>query len=728
MRVWSAALLCLGLASLGCEGPAGVTGLQGPQGMPGQPGENGNDGEPGQPGDEGPQGDPGKSAYLTGPGLKVVLEDIEIVEKKARVRFRLTDDTGIPLDREGKYTEGAVTLRFSLAWLDVTPDGAPGQYTSYTTRVQDSPITGDSAVQAAADEGGVFTEIDFSQGIYQYEFKTEINVTDATKTHTLHLWGTRTFDDVLYPVEHVEHFLPNGDAPTVLRDIVQTEACNHCHGPLKGHEGARRDVEGCITCHSPQSSDPDTGNTVEFMTMVHKIHRGKNLTSVKNGVPYQIIGFMQSVHDYSTVGYPQELQRCDGCHTGSQGNVWQQKPTRQICTTCHDGTSFEDVVPPGQTAHSGGAQPDDTKCTVCHPPVGGLAGIATKHLTPTFDPDAPKIEVAIISVENTAPGQTPEVVFSVQENGMPLDILAMPMTRFTVTVAGPTTDYASFWQNTAQGTGASGILTAENGNFRYTMSTAIPVMATGTYAVGIEAYNQPGGASGPRYSAQNPVAYVAVTDAQPQPRRDIVDNNLCNNCHYKLSAHGGQRNNTEYCVFCHNPNQVGDERIERFESKTVVPESADMRVFIHKIHTGEELAVKPYILGGFPAPTKANPAGTPIDFGEVRFPGDRSACWTCHKNESYMLPLPNGLLPTKFQTLACIEDPAADADAYCDQRVVQSESFLSPETAACTGCHNSKAAMAHAETNTTASGAEACATCHGPGKDFDVQRVHEPIP
>jgi OmcA/MtrC family decaheme c-type cytochrome len=313
----------------------------------------------------------------------------------------------------------------------------------------------------------------------------------------------------------------------------------------------------------------------------------------------------------------------------------------------------------------------------------------------------------------------------VKKDGAPLDILASPLTRVVVTVAGPTSDYATFWQNTAQGTGATGTLSAEGQSFRYKMSTPLPADAAGSYAVAMEAYLQAAG--GPRFSARNPVAYVAVTDAVPEPRREIADNASCNNCHFKLSAHGGARNNTDYCVFCHNPGQAGDERIERFEGETVTTESVDMRVFIHKIHMGEELTL-PYFLGGFPAPSKANPAGTPIDFGEVRYPGDHKACWTCHKGDSYMLPLPQGLLPSKLQTLACTEDPAADADAYCDVRVVESETLLFPETAACTSCHDAPAAKAHAETATTSSGAEACATCHGPGKDYDVQRVHQPSP
>src|SRR5687767_11986649 len=66
-----------------------------------------------------------------------------------KVRFRITDPKGLPLDREGVTSPGPVSVSFVAATI---PKGEK-QFVSYTTRIQTSPITGKSATQAAADSG-----------------------------------------------------------------------------------------------------------------------------------------------------------------------------------------------------------------------------------------------------------------------------------------------------------------------------------------------------------------------------------------------------------------------------------------------------------------------------------------------------------------------------------------------------------------------------------------------
>ena len=81
-----------------------------------------------------------------------------------------------------------------------------------------------------------------------------------------------------YDVE--QDFVPSGAAVTQVWDEIANSACNTCHNPLSAHGGSRYDVKLCVLCHSPQTVDPDTGNTVDFKVMVHKIHMGEQLPSV----------------------------------------------------------------------------------------------------------------------------------------------------------------------------------------------------------------------------------------------------------------------------------------------------------------------------------------------------------------------------------------------------------------------------------------------------------------
>jgi OmcA/MtrC family decaheme c-type cytochrome len=331
-------------------------------------------------------------------------------------------------------------------------------------------------------------------------------------------------------------------------------------------------------------------------------------------------------------------------------------------------------------------------------------------------------------VTGVVPGQAPLVQFQVLVDGAPRDILTSPLTRLTATFAGPNTDYATYWQSIMQGTGAVGTVTAVDapqGQFQYQppVGGALPIDATGSYTVGLEGYVQVTG--GPRFAALSPVFAFAVTDEDPVPRRTVVDGAKCNNCHFDLAGHGGGRKGAQYCVMCHNANNPNDERVARFESADIFVESVDFRVMIHKIHAGENLT-QPYVLGGNPTPNAGNPAGTPIDFGEVRFPRRLSDCSGCHVDGTFELPVAAGLLPSVLQVRTCLEDPVADANAFCDgvNWVAAEQIPIQPTAAVCTSCHDAPFVQAHADVMTTDAGDESCATCHGPGAILDVSVVH----
>jgi OmcA/MtrC family decaheme c-type cytochrome len=406
--------------------------------------------------------------------------------------------------------------------------------------------------------------------------------------------------------------------------------------------------------------------------------------------------------------------------------------------------------PPFTVSHEGGVDPalvNDSTCIVCHGANAGPAPVPTSHYTGIWDPAMGTMTVTIQSVTNTTPGQLPTIRFKVVVNGQPRDILTSPLSTLTATIAGPTTDFTEYWQARVQGSGSVGTLVAvdaPNGIFDYTFPAttnpssppctesaikrdcSIPATATGSYQAAFEANWTPPITGAQRIVATPPRLAFAVTGAKVD-RRAVVDAGKCNSCHFDLSFHGGGRKDPNYCVMCHNPNNANDERISRLEGSTVFAESVDFRVMIHKVHMGEELS-QAYILGGNPAPTVANPLGVPENFAEIRYPRDRTACGACHTSTAWQLPmmLSAKYAPSTTVELSCSEPTGNDTDNYCTSPfwTITKTTKIAPESSVCTSCHDAPWTAAHAVLNTTVNGVEACTTCHGPGKEFDVARYH----
>lgn len=648
-------------------------------------------------------------AYIR-PGLKIKVNSVTIPSnRKMVVDVSFTDDFDQPIDRLGKTTPGPISASFIIAWWDP----AARHYTSYITRVATSPANtptpGVRTNQAAADSNGTWTDLE--TGHAKYNFNNALpEGFDQTKTHTLGFQAFRDLRNIpsvgfgkIYYANLEHDFRPDGQPVTSTWAKVNDQtSCLACHDKAAfGFHGtsARRDVKLCVLCHQPQTIDPDTSNVLDMKVMIHKIHAPGELSK-----PYIIYGNAQSVHDYSEVTFPQDLRNCDNCHEGidpskkpAMSDVWYTKPSRAACGACHDDVNWVTGA-----NHPAGPQLTDNECASCHVPETELefdASIKGAHTVPIRSKQLKGIKVTVTSVTNLAPGKKPTAVFSLKNNdGTAID--GTKLATFSPILAGPTSSYTWYRREDAR---ATGVFDATAGTTTYTFTNAVPTEASGTWTISADirrnvSLKRGDGKPDIAYqeSTVNPVKYVAITGGLV-PHRTVVTMAQCNQCHDSLSLHGGQRNSIDECVICHNPVESDAARRPANAGK---PESVSMQRMVHRIHTGRELTQQ-YSVFGF--------GSTEIHFNEVTYPGDRRTCEKCHTANSHLLPLQTGI--ASVTTLRDFFTPQG------------------PATAACLGCHDSQDAAAHAYLNTaifpgSTTGAEACAACHGTGKDWAVDKVH----
>ncbi len=677
------------------------------------------------------------------PGLVITINSATISTTGAiSVIYTLTDPSGLPLDATGTTTPGVVTLAYVAAYI---PNGQ-AQYVAYTT----SQATGKALGTITRPDfelpafGGGGTVTSLGGGKYQYIFLAQApSGFDPTATNTVAIDGNRDLTSFNLGTSYAGttyNFVPNGSPVTVTRDVIRTASCNRCHDELAFHGGYAHGTNMCVMCHQPQNADPVTGNSLDFKVYIHKIHMGSQLpsvvgTSTTPGVPYEIIGYMNSVNNFSTVIDPADPRRCEVCHdqtTGAaQATAFMTTPSRAACGACHDNVNFATGA-----NHPGGFQADDSQCANCHVPQGETpfdASILGAHVVPTDttatypqNPDTlnPGINLAITGLTNSAAGQSPTVTFTLQNNaGAAIPLSQVSFIQFTI--AGPTTDYGytSFGSDTASTPGyvtesAAKANCNSAGTCSYTFTHSIPAAATGTYTIGGEARMSvtvlPGTTSAQtvNISASNPVMNFSVDGSPVTPRRTVVALSNCNHCHVDLSLHGGLRNNTEYCVLCHNPsNTDASQRANAVvaSDKALPPQGINFSLLVHRIHDGvngpADGEKNPYIVVGY--------MGSHNDFSGILYPamspaGDATYlqdCSMCHVNstEQNDLPLMINLNP-----------------------VMNPQGWINPDqptSAACGGCHVSKAEAAHFLANTDSLG-EACTVCHSAGAQFAVDAVH----
>lgn len=335
------------------------------------------DGDTGQAGTSGEAGIPGKPGAAP-TDIVASFDSASIAsDGSLSVQFSVVDEAGFAYPYLASNQ-----IRFTVAKLQAAGSkgaGEPSSWQSYINRTESAPSSpangpGTEATnQATSESNGTFTNN--SDGSYRYVFNTNLKSVSSPlvvnySPDDTHRVAIQISGGGIPAANAYYDWQPStGMTSGILsRNMVATESCNSCHGELALHGGGRKDVEYCVTCHNPGSVDANSGNTVDFSAMIHKIHFGEELPSVQAGGEYAIWGFRDSKHDYSDVVFPQDPRNCRNCHDENNSQTpdadnWMMFPTAESCGSCHDDVNFETGV-----NHVAGAR-TNSECSTCH--VGG---------------------------------------------------------------------------------------------------------------------------------------------------------------------------------------------------------------------------------------------------------------------------------------------------------------------------------------------------------------------
>jgi len=316
---------------------------------------------------------PLRFAHLSGSGF----QEATLTTRQEGVHYTLTAATGTITSLAPGFGAGnAIVMSYRTAgrfgWLRKVGDTLQSVF---VPAINDSPDLEES--------WGEWTGLPFVDGTYSASIWGRKNTVLGrnNEVQTYNGIGEASTFDLLY-----------GAASTVepYQAISAGENCNACHsmvGPF--HGGNRRDFNTCILCHgvagdedwpiygTTVATQPTTGTTINFRTMLHKIHRGRELHDPDG---YVVLGNSSSANTYAEVGFPampSGTQECTKCH--GTADLWRDPAARQhpaqatptrawraACGACHDS--------PAATSHIDvNSSSSGESCAVCHGPGKSLA-------------------------------------------------------------------------------------------------------------------------------------------------------------------------------------------------------------------------------------------------------------------------------------------------------------------------------------------------------------------
>ncbi len=694
--------LFLVVFTVACTGTQGTQGPIGPQGPPGPPG----------PLASGTERQLNASVTVSKPANGTHF----VAGEQAVLTVTLKDQTGAAFDRANDFSQ----LRLMMAGPQEPPETITPVKLLKTSADRTQPIHHYVDLKTNADVQVSAATLTYKLGAVSDE---------KPGTYIVSVWAvskTNSFQQAMVVAE-----LQVGTA-TVETQIVEKEKCAACHlgadngkfyfhhidqvspnSPAGNFAIDQNAVRNCKTCHNNNGYaafvDPEKEVRIAdtIVHRVHGVHMGEHLKSVHS------IGVVEEdqpgvFENYLHVLFPADVRNCAKCHVDDR---WKTKPSQMACGACHDAVWFGEVakMPKGNVAHPGGPQANDSACSTCHQP-------DTKSVAPSIT-EAHKVELDLLNkveLALTAPrngkfyvaGETPKVTVTIKDakTGSVINptTIVEPKNSANVTpsewrgarffVSGPREGTKPVLTTAALSTNKT--YTYAVNDFRVRLKptdedpritrsgTAVSYqlddvksLEAGTYTVFV--YVQPASGVGGN-------ALINFQVGTETPDKLVATN--CTTCHEDTRMHAtsiAAPFNTDYCKNCHDYERQRTDSIV-WTTRNAGFGAGPISRRIHGVHYGRYVD----------KPTEIHARE---DYSGVIFPQDVRNCTKCHSADT------TGTWKTE------------------------------PSRLACNACHDSDSAIAHTSLMTrdltpadpwSGDEVETCKTCHGAGKDFAPDKVH----
>ncbi len=709
------AVLAIGYGVIS-PGPQGPEGADGPTGATGPQGATGTQGAIGATGATGAQGPAGEVAPQP-PGIEVGVDVTLEVSEPSGAYFTQGDAPTVTVTLTDTLGGELTTDDFMIMWLFVYGPQDPLKTETAVKLLKastDRTASHHHYIDLKDTEG---LEIDGNVLTYQLDAITD----EEPGTYKVTLWTVFAADMLEQTFEITDIQIGTAEVETQL---VTKDKCASCHqGASNGVFYLHHvepgflpvgipaldsvPVETCKSCHNNDGYAAYTGDIMDLsadtsvrtadpiIRRVHGVHMGEGLNNTFN-----TDNDTGDFRHYVEVNFPADVRTCTKCHVDDS---WKEEPSRLACGSCHDDVWFgaaDDTPENFAEDHPGGPQPTDDTCAICHSSEGTELSIVDVH-----EVDRSTEYIVELSMSDPAndeyyvDGETPTVTIVVKDasdNSVvdPTSITEETWSRVRLQVSGPKHDTAPVLTSASNDNSLSGSVSYIYNDLRVQTDSAdedtklsrsssgmtyqlddVAGLEDGTYVVFVQVRHE-------NSPSSLELIYFQVGTATVEPM--LATN--CVDCHGETNMHGSYpfALAPDLCESCHdNENQLEgmtswDERNWGYGAQPIVKR-------VHAIHYGKYLD-KPEDIHG---------AEDAEHFAGIIFPQDVRNCVKCH----------------------------SESDNWIEE----------PSRLACLACHDTDGAQTHAALQTVdptptepwnGDEVETCTVCHGAGRDFAPNVVH----